>query len=160
MAEALKKLLIIFYLIILGFSWLQLPWFFGITSVGGLVLTPSSYPYIPPLSLIVTVPTNTCEGWSVYFVNGTWLGLFEIHVPVVHYFSGRYEIFNMRASFGSSVLDNIKHYIEALIWPEMAAVPYNHSCAARVIFIIPSPIVLISFAALGYHIYYRFRRVW
>jgi hypothetical protein len=62
---AVRKAIVLFYLGILGFAWLQLLWFLGLPAPGGLVLTPSASPYIPPLSLVITAPANTCEGWSI-----------------------------------------------------------------------------------------------
>ena len=153
-----RKLAVFVYLILLGISWLQLTWFFGYPSVGGFVLTPSAHPYIPPLSLVITVPSNTCEGWAVKLVKANFYGV-DMYLPVVHYFtkagSITYEVFNYY-QFGDVV-----GYFRALLFPQWAAVPYNGTCVAKVVFIIPTAVViLITIIALTTRLYLGLKRIW
>lgn len=154
-----RKLTVFVYLIFLGISWLQLTWFFGYPSVGGFVLTPSAHPYIPPLSLVITVPSEgTCEGWAVKLVKANFYGA-DIYLPVVHYFtkagSLTYEVFNYYP-FGDVV-----GYFRALLFPKWVATPYNGTCVAKVVFIIPAPVViLITIIALTTRLYLGLKRIW
>ena len=155
--EWLKKALVIFYIFLLGVSWLQLVWFFGYPSIGGFVLTPSAHPYIAPFSMVLTVPSNSCEGWSVKLVDAQFYGV-RLSIPVVHYFqrvgNTVYETFNYY------VLGDVPGYFYALVSPKWVAVPYTGSCAARVVAVVPTPIVILSFLALTIKLWYKGKRVW
>jgi len=155
--EALKKALVIFYIFLLGVSWLQLVWFFGYPSIGGFILTPSAHPYIPPLSMVLTVPDSTCEGWSVKLVDAQFFGL-RLTIPVVHYF----QRFNGRVyeSYNYYVLGDVAGYFRALLWPTWVSTPYSGTCAARVVAVVPTPVVVLSFLALTIKLWYKGRRVW
>lgn len=155
----MRKAIVLFYLVVLGFSYWQVLWFFGVPAVGGLVLTPSAHPYIPPLSLIIVRPSNVCDGFSVYYQNAQLFGI-NIKIPVVHYFAGNYEFYNYKARLGETPLETIKNYFEALIWPSWAVVNTKKQCVAQVIAVVPAPLVLFSFVALTIPIYYGIRRVW
>jgi len=160
---ALRKAVVLIYLAFLGFSWLQLTWFFGYPSVGGFVLTPSAHPYIPPLSLVVVKPSNVCNGWSVKLLDVNWLG-FRLHLPIVHYFakvgSVTYEYFNYYV-LTESMWTNVVNYFYRLVDPKWVAVQYNGQCVAEVVAVIPAPIVIIVMTvALTTAIYYRGKRVW
>jgi hypothetical protein len=160
---ALRKTLVIIYLAFLGFSWLQLMWFFGHPSVGGFVLTPSAHPYIPPLSLVVTKPSNVCDGWAVKLVEVSWMG-FKLYMPVIHYFakvgSTTYEYFNYYV-LTDNVWNNVVNYFYRLVDPRWVAMQYNGQCTAEVVAVVPAPIVIIIMAvALTTAIYYGAKRVW
>jgi hypothetical protein len=160
---ALRKAVVLIYLAFLGFSWLQLVWFFGYPSVGGFVLTPSAHPYIPPLSLVITKPSNECNGWAVKFADIYWMGV-KLHMPVVHYFakadSVTYEYFNYYV-ISDNVWDNVVNYFYRIIDPKWVATHYRGTCAAEVVAVIPTPIVIIIMAvALTTAIYYGPKRVW
>jgi len=160
---ALRKAVVLIYLAFLGFSWLQLTWFFGYPSVGGFVLTPSAHPYIPPLSLVVVKPSNVCNGWSVKLLDVNWLG-FRLHLPIVHYFakagSVTYEYFNYYV-LTDNVWSNVVNYFYRLVDPKWVAMQYGGQCVAEVVAVIPAPIVIIIMAvALTTAIYYGGKRVW
>ncbi|MEZ0319738.1 MAG: hypothetical protein ABWK05_07095 [Pyrobaculum sp.] len=141
-------------------SYLSLGWLITGTGIGGIVLTPSAHPYVPPLSVIFTMPShNVCEGWSVYTIEASFFG-WRIYVPVVHYFERGYEYANA-FTLSTSPLDTMKNYIEALIWPKWVVMPAGEKrCVAKVIAVIPAPIVILTFTALYIPIYYGYRRVW
>lgn len=155
-----RKLVVLFYVAILGITWLQLLWFFGYPVVGGLILTPSAHPYLPPMTLIITVPANTCQGWSVKMVPAKWLGL-DIYLPVVHYFEGGYEMANY-FPLDAGLPDVIFNYFKALISPYWVAIPaHNAKCVARVVAYVPGPLILAAMiVALTTKLWYGFRRVW
>jgi hypothetical protein len=88
--SALRKAVVLIYLAFLGFSWLQLIWFFGYPSVGGFVLTPSAHPYIPPFSVVITKPSNECNGWAVKLVPVKWLGLDKLYICRLYIISLRW----------------------------------------------------------------------
>ena len=160
---ALRKAVVIIYLVFLGVSWLQLAWFFGYPSVGGFVLTPSAHPYIPPFSLVVTKPSTECSGWAVKLVDVNWMG-FKLHLPVVHYFAkvGRttYEYFNYYV-ITDNVWDNLASYFHRLIEPKWVATQYHGQCVAEVVGVVPTPLVIIVMAvALTTTIYYAGKRIW
>lgn len=155
----LKKLVILAYLVVLGFSYLQIVWFFGIPSFGGIILTPSAHPYVPPLSLVITKPSNVCNGWSVYFLDAH-LGPFPIKIPVMHYFADGYELFNGRAIFTDNVIENVINYFHAMIDPKWVIVKSNKQCVAEVVAVVPAPLVILTFIALMIPIYYNHRRIW
>lgn len=160
---ALRKAVVLIYLVFLGFSWLQLMWFFGYPSVGGFVLTPSSHPFIPPFSLVVVKPSNTCNGWAVKFIEVSFFGS-KLYLPVVHYFarvgSTTYEYFNYYA-LTDNVWNNVVSYFYRLVDPKWVAMQYNGQCVAEVVAVVPAPIVIIIMVvALTTAIYYRGKRVW
>lgn len=160
---AWRKAVVLIYLAFLGFSWLQLVWFFGYPSVGGFVLTPSAHPYIPPLSVVVTKPSTECNGWAVKLVDVNWLG-FRMYLPIVHYFarvgSVTYEYFNYYV-ITDKVWDNLANYFYRLIDPRWVAIQYNGQCVAEVVAVVPAPVVIVIMAvALSTSIYYGARRVW
>jgi len=160
---ALRKAAVLIYLAFLGFSWLQLMWFFGYPSVGGFVLTPSAHPFIPPLSLVVVKPSNVCNGWSVKLIEVNWLG-FKLNLPIVHYFakvgSTTYEYFNYYM-LTDNVWNNVVNYFYRLVDPKWVAMQYNGQCVAEVVAVVPAPIVIIVMTvALTTAIYYRGKRVW
>lgn len=155
----MKKAIVLFYLIVLGFSYLQIPWIFGYVTVGGLVLTPSAYPYLPPLSLVIVKPSDICEGFSIYLIDVKVVG-FPLKLPVVHYFHDGYEFFNIKARIGETPWETIYNYFDAIISPTWALAKSDRRCVAQVIAIVPVPLVLLSFIALSIPIYYKLRRVW
>jgi hypothetical protein len=160
---AWRKAVVIVYLALLGISWLQLIWFLGTPSVGGFVLTPSAHPYIPPLSVVITKPSNVCDGWAVKLVDVNWLG-FKLSLPVVHYFATvghtTYEYFNYYV-LTDNVWDNLVNYFYRLVDPKWVATQYHGQCVAEVVAVIPTPIVIIIMAiALTTSIYYGHKRVW
>jgi hypothetical protein len=160
---AWRKAVVLIYLAFLGFSWLQLVWFFGYPSIGGFVLTPSAHPYIPPLSLIVVKPSDACNGWAVKLIEVSWMGM-KLYLPVVHYFakvgSVTYEYFNYYV-LTDNVRDNIVNYFYRIVDPKWVAMPYYGECVAEVVAVVPSPIVIIIMAvALTTAIYYKGKRVW
>lgn len=161
--NALRKALVLIYLAFLGISWLQLVWFFGYPSIGGFVLTPSAHPYIPPLSIVITKPSNECNGWAVKLTEVSWLG-FKLYTPVVHYFAkvghNTYEYFNYYV-LTDNIQENIANYFYRLLDPKWVAVQYNGQCVAEVIGVVPAPIVIIVMAvALTTAIYYAGKRIW
>jgi len=161
--SALRKALVLIYLSFLGFSWLQLMWFFGYPSVGGFVLTPSAHPYIPPLSLVIVKPSNECNGWAVKLVEVNWMGV-KLYLPVVHYFakvgSVTFEYFNYYV-LTDNVWTNVVNYFYRIIDPRWVGMQYNGQCVAEVVAVIPAPIVIIVMAvALTTAIYYGAKRVW
>ena len=160
---AWRKAVVIVYLALLGMSWLQLIWFFGYPSVGGFVLTPSAHPYIPPLSVVITKPSTECNGWAVKLTEVSWFGV-KLYLPIVHYFSKvgsvTYEYFNYYM-LTDNVWDNLKNYLYRLVDPKWVAIQYNGQCAAEVVAVIPTPIVIIIMAiALTTTIYYAGKRIW
>jgi hypothetical protein len=160
---AWRKAVVIIYLAFLGFSWLQLVWFFGYPSIGGFVLTPSAHPFIPPLSVVITKPSTECNGWAVKLVPVKWMGI-DLYLPVVHYFakvgSITYEYFNYYV-LTDNVWENIKNYFYRIVDPYWVGVQYNGQCVAEVVAVIPTPIVIIIMAiALTTSIYYGSKRIW
>ncbi len=160
---AWRKAVVIIYLAFLGFSWLQLTWFLGYPSIGGFVLTPSAHPYIPPFSLVVTKPSNACDGWAVKMVPIKWMGL-DLYLPVVHYFvrtgSVTYEYFNFYV-LTDNMWENLKNYFYRIVDPKWVAVQYNGQCVAEVVAVVPAPVVILVMAiALTTTIYYGGKRVW
>lgn len=145
---------------LLGFSYLQLGWFFGAPSFGGFVLTPSSYPYIPPLSFIVTVPSDTCNGWSIKLIPAYFFGA-KVYIPDVHFFSNGYEFFNAYV-IGPNIWQNLYLYYLRLVDPVWEAIPAEGDiCVAHVVFFIPGPVVVaIMVLALWIKLYIYHRRVW
>jgi len=161
--SALRKALVLIYLAFLGISWLQLVWFFGYPSIGGFVLTPSAHPYIPPLSVVITKPSNECNGWAVKLTEVSWLGI-KLYMPIVHYFAkvghNTYEYFNYYV-LTDNVQENIVNYFYRLLDPKWVAMQYNGQCVAEVIGVVPAPIVIIVMAvALTTAIYYAGKRIW
>jgi len=161
--SALRKALVLIYLAFLGISWLQLVWFFGYPSIGGFVLTPSAHPYIPPLSVVITKPSNECNGWAVKLTEVSWLGI-KLYMPIVHYFAkvghNTYEYFNYYV-LTDNVQENIVNYFYRLLDPKWVAMQYNGQCVAEVIGVVPAPIVIIIMAvALTTAIYYAGKRIW
>lgn len=155
----MRKALVFFYLIILGFSYMSLAFFFGFFGGGGVVLTPSAHPYIPPLSVVIATPSDVCSGWSIYYMRARFLTV-DVYVPIVHYFSNGYELANY-FTLGTSPIETLRNYVEALIQPKWVVMPMgNKKCVAQVIAVIPAPLVIISFSALFIPIYYKYRRVW
>lgn len=160
---ALRKAIVLIYLAFLGFSWLQLVWFFGYPSVGGFVLTPSAHPYIPPLSLLIVKPSNECNGWAIKLFEINWMGL-KLYLPVVHYFAKvgpvTYEYFNYYV-ITNNVWDNVVNYFHRIIDPKWVGMQYNGPCVAEVVAVIPAPLVILIMAiALTTAIYYGAKRVW
>ena len=161
--SALRKAVVLIYLAFLGLSWLQLVWFLGYPSVGGFVLTPSAHPYIPPLSVIITKPSNECNGWAVKLIEVSWFGT-KLYLPVVHYFSKvgsvTYEYFNYYM-LTENMWNNVVNYFYRLVDPRWVAIQYNGRCVAEVVAVVPTPIVIVIMAiALSTAIYYGGRRVW
>jgi hypothetical protein len=161
--NALRKAVVLIYLAFLGFSWLQLMWFFGYPSVGGFVLTPSAHPYIPPLSLVIVKPSNVCDGWAVKFIEASFAGV-KVYLPVVHYFakvgSTTYEYFNYYV-LTDNVWDNIVNYFHRLVDPKWVAIQYNGQCVAEVVAVVPTPTVIVIMAiALTTTIFYAGKRIW
>jgi len=156
-----KKIVVFTYLFVLGISVLQLGWLFTGYAPGGIVLTPSASPYIPPFSVVLTVPSDKCEGWSVKIVEASFFG-HRVYMPIVHYFTeDGYEMFNyyvLPTSFGINV---IVDYFRALFFPSWVAVKSNAVCTARVLFWIPGPIVFVHMlVALWIKLYLGTRRIW
>jgi len=155
-----KKVIVFVYLFVLGISALQLSWFFVGYAPGGIVLTPSASPHIPPLSVIITVPTNMCSGWSVKIVPAKFLG-YDIYIPVVHYFSDGYEMFNYYVLPTSFSIDAVVDYFRALFFPSWVAVKSNAVCTGKVLFWIPGQLVLgLMIVALWIKLYLGAKRIW
>jgi len=157
----MRKIVILFYLGIVGASYFQLLLFFGVPSPFGIILTPSDHPYIPPMSLVFLAPTDKCEGWSLYYQQGR-LGPFTVSVPTIHYFSDGYMVYNSYIITGDPIRDTI-NYFKALLWPNIVIVPLKEmpACQERVIAQVPGYIVVaVMIIALTSKLYYKFRRVW
>jgi len=155
-----KKIVVFVYLFVLGISALQLSWFFVGYAPGGIVLTPSASPHIPPLSVIVTIHTDRCEGWSVKIVPAKFFG-YDIYIPVVHYFSDGYEMFNYYVLPQSFSINAVIDYFRALVFPSWVAVRSNATCTGRVLFWIPGQFVLgLIIVALWIRLYLGTKRIW
>lgn len=159
----LKKAIVLFYLgAVIGASWVQLALFLGIPAPAGIIITPSDYPWLPPLSVVFfeANPTGQCQGWSLYFQTGK-LGPLYIQVPTVHYFDSGYMVYNNYVITGNAWTDLV-NYFKAMIWPSVVVQRvYGITCPARVVAAIPGEFtVLIMALALSVRLYYKFRRVW
>lgn len=148
-------------------SIIQYLWLAGTFAFGGLVLTPSAHPHIPPFSLVVAVPLapgEMCEGPCIYIAKANLAG-FTVNLPVVHYFhywNGIWwETYNARAVMGVSPLETLYNYVRALVDPLYISAPTANRPIARVAFWVPGPLILLSwYFAARTVLYYRGRKVW
>jgi hypothetical protein len=158
----LKKAIVLFYLgAVIGASWVQLALYFGIPAPAGIILTPSDMPYMPPLSVVFLVPTDTCQGWSLYYQHGRLFGVLDIQIPTIHYFDSGYMVFNYYVITGNLVAD-VVNYFKALLFPDIVIVKADSvQCTERVVAYIPGYFtVVLMLVATPIRLVYKFRRVW
>jgi len=127
------------------------------------VLTSSTMPWYPPLSLVILSPDFGGNGWGVRFID-TGVGY---KVPVMHYYSCVTDTLcfeyvpNSKSRFGYNPIETFFLMVEALIPPYPPAIFASERPVYGVLFVIPSWVYLpMLILAFRYVLYYRGRRVW
>lgn len=164
------RLLLLFYAMIVALSWWQLMLLLGGYSPVGVVLTASSMPYLPPLSVafLAPAPPGNWEGWGVRLVDAYAFGV-PVKVPLLHYYicssNTCIEVIpNSKSRLGTSALDTLAIQAYALL-PPYPQVQYTVP-RGEVQYIVTLPIPAYVFVPLMLwavrlpRLYYKFRRVW
>lgn len=170
--SSLAKIPLFFYALVVALSWWQLMLLLGAYSPVGIVLTASSMPYLPPLSVafLAPAPPGGWEGWGVRLADAQVFGV-PVKLPLLHYYicnngggTCTEVVPNSKSRLGATPLETLAIQLFALIPPYPAAsyavdraeVPYRVVLAVPAYVFVP----LMAWAVRLPPLYYKFRRVW
>lgn len=163
------RLALFFYALVVALSWWQVLMFFGGYSPVAIILTSSSMPYMPPLSVLFLAPAQgDWEGWGVRLVDASLFGV-PVKLPLAHYYSCKggqctEVVYNAKSVLGRTPWETLVIQLYALLPPYPTAVntvpaeevPYRAVLAVPAYLFVP----LMVWAVRLPRLYYRFRRVW